>query len=65
MSLAAVSIAEEQRKKGKENKMKIAISIFLISTFSTIIGFIFGIFTKGVNIEVSPTTYDLRNKNNE
>lgn len=52
---------EEQHKKGKENKMKTAISIFLISAFSTIIGFIFGILTKGVNIEVSPTTYDLRN----
>ncbi len=61
MSLTAVSIAEEQHKKGKENKMKTAISIFLISAFSTIIGFIFGIFTKGVNVEVSPTTYDLRN----
>lgn len=61
MSLVAVSIAEEQHKKGKENKMKTAFLIFLISTFSTIIGFIFGILTKGVNIEVSPTTYELRN----
>lgn len=61
MSLGALTIAEEQQKKGKENKMKTAISIFLISAFSTIIGFIFGILTKGVNIEVSPTTYDLRN----
>lgn len=40
--------------------MKIAIATFLISLTSTFIGFIIGIFTKGVNVEVNSTTYDQR-----